>query len=31
MFLIDLVLEAAEDNLKPFKTNRAMLDLLRGI
>lgn len=31
MFLIDLVLEAAEDNLEPFKTNRAMLDLLRGV
>lgn len=31
MFLIDLVLEAAEDNLEPFKTNRAMIDLLRGV
>ena len=31
LFLIDLVFESAEDSLDLFKTNRAMLDLLRGV
>lgn len=31
LFLIDLVFESAEDSLELFKTNKAMLDLLRGV
>lgn len=31
LFLIDLVFEAAEDNLKSFKTNRAMVESIRGV
>lgn len=31
LFLIDLVFESAEDSLELFKTNRAMIDLLRGV
>lgn len=31
LFLIDLVFESAEDSLELFKTNRAMLDILRGV
>lgn len=31
LFLIDLVFESAEDNLKLFKTNRAMVESIRGV
>ena len=31
LFLIDLVFEAAEDNLKLFNTNRAMVESIRGV
>lgn len=31
LFLIDLVFESAEDNLKLFNTNRAMVESIRGV
>lgn len=31
LFLIDLVFESAEDSLKSFKTNRAMVESIRGV
>jgi hypothetical protein len=31
LFLIDLIFESAEDNLKLFKTNRAMVESIRGV
>lgn len=31
LFLIDLVFESAEDSLKLFKTNRAMVESIRGV
>lgn len=31
LFLIDLVFESAEDNLKFFNTNRAMVESIRGV
>lgn len=31
LFLIDLIFESAEDNLKLFKTNRVMVESIRGV
>lgn len=31
LFLIDLVFETAEDELKLFKTNKAMVESIRGV